>query len=111
MSRSRRRKPVGMSPGIPVLTGEAFPPRIHVFRYSAESCQELDPSPQEALSIRPDGGVLWIDVQGLGDLNLLQGLGERFGLHPLALEDVVSVTQRPKVEDYDTHLFIIARMA
>jgi len=62
------------------------------------------------LALVGDGAVTWIDVQGLADLSLLKALGEGLGLHPLALEDVVSLGQRPKVEDYDTHLFVIARM-
>jgi len=110
---SRRLKPPGMSPGVPVLTGEAVPPRIHVIRYSAEQLEEFDVTTADACrALAPGaGGVTWVDVQGLGDLTLLQILGETFGLHPLALEDVVHVSQRPKMEDYDTHIFMIARMA
>jgi magnesium transporter len=37
-------------------------------------------------------------------------VGELFGLHALALEDVVHVHQRAKVEEYDNHLFVVARM-
>jgi magnesium transporter len=33
-----------------------------------------------------------------------------FGLHPLALEDIVNLHQRPKVEAYDGYLFIVLRM-
>ena len=40
---SRRRKPPGMSPGVPVLTGEALAPRIHVIRYSADTFDEHQP--------------------------------------------------------------------
>jgi magnesium transporter len=50
-------------------------------------------------------------VDGLGDVELVRRLGEMLGLHPLAMEDVVNVNQRPKVEQYDHHLFLTARMA
>jgi magnesium transporter len=100
-----------MSPGVPVLTGEALPPRIHVMKYNADSIQESDPAgARECLALLSPGTVAWIDVQGLADLDLLKTLGEALGLHPLALEDVVSLGQRPKAEDYDSHMFIIARM-
>ncbi|MEK0448728.1 MAG: magnesium/cobalt transporter CorA [Verrucomicrobiota bacterium] len=56
------------------------------------------------------GNVLWIELNGLADVNLLKALGERFNLHPLALEDVLNVGQRPKFETYENHLFIIAQM-
>ena len=38
-------------------------------------------------------------------------VGEAFGLHRLALEDVLNVHQRPKIESYADHLFVVARMA
>ena len=52
----------------------------------------------------------WINVEGYGNTAFLKKLQERFDLHSLALEDVVSVNQRPKVDYYDGHWFIISRM-
>jgi len=54
--------------------------------------------------------VTWVNVAGLGDMHVVLKIGELFGLHELALEDVVHVHQRPKIEEYDSHLFIVARM-
>jgi len=108
---SRKSKPPGMSPGSPVLTGEALPSRIHSIRYTASSIEESDPrDAAECVALIVPGAITWLDVQGLADVELLKSLGERLKLHPLALEDVVSLSQRPKAEDYDTHLFVIVRM-
>lgn len=57
-----------------------------------------------------DGKVRWLDVDGLGDVEVLRTIGEKYGLHPLALEDVLNMGQRPKVESYDDHLFIVMDM-
>lgn len=57
-----------------------------------------------------DGKTRWIEMNGIGDANALRQLGERYDLHPLALEDVLNVGQRPKFEAYEKHLFIIAQM-
>ena len=57
-----------------------------------------------------DGKVRWLDVDGLGDIEVLKAIGEKYGLHPLALEDVLNMGQRPKVETYDDHLFIVMDM-
>ncbi len=54
--------------------------------------------------------VHWIEVNGSGDPEVLRALGEKYHLHPLALEDVVNTPQRPKVEPYDDYLFIVAQM-
>lgn len=72
--------------------------------------QALDES--EVLPAGPptDGSTLWLDVVGLADADVIRTVGERFDLHALALEDVVHVHQRPKIEEYADHLFIVARM-
>ncbi len=56
-------------------------------------------------------GVTWIDVAGVGDAGVLQEIGEIFGLHGLALEDVINVHQRPKIEEYPEHTFIVMQMS
>jgi magnesium transporter len=54
--------------------------------------------------------VSWVDVAGLGSEDVLQQLGRIFQLHPLVLEDIVNVPQRPKIEDYNDQLQIITQM-
>ena len=46
------------------------------------------------------GGLTWVNAVG-PDLETAQALAERFGWHPLDVEDVVSKRQRPKVDDYE----------
>jgi magnesium transporter len=55
--------------------------------------------------------VTWINVEGLGDVHTVETLGEIFGLHHLALEDVLNVHQRAKVDEFEDQLFIVSRMA
>ncbi|HEV7868866.1 MAG TPA: magnesium/cobalt transporter CorA [Chthoniobacteraceae bacterium] len=55
------------------------------------------------------GRMYWIEMNG-ADVNMLRQLGEKYGLHPLALEDVLRTPQRPKAEVYDNHLFLVAQM-
>ena len=50
------------------------------------------------------------NFNGLGDLDALKALGEKYQLHPLALEDILNSGQRPKLETFDNHLFIVAQM-
>jgi magnesium transporter len=58
----------------------------------------------------PAERVYWFRLEGVADTETLQELGEAFGLHPLALEDVVNTHQRCKVEDYGDHLFVVIRL-
>jgi magnesium transporter len=54
--------------------------------------------------------LLWLNVEGLGDSEKLAELGKVFNIHPLALEDMVNTTQRPKMELYEGMVFIVMRM-
>jgi magnesium transporter len=59
--------------------------------------------------------VRWINVDGLTDMRVIGALAEKYQLHPLAIEDVLHVPQRPKLDAYSgegqaARLFIIARM-
>lgn len=60
--------------------------------------------------------VRWIDVAGLTDLGAIEALARKYNLHPLAVEDVLHVPQRPKCEAYpaqgelQARLFVVARV-
>ncbi|WP_437185914.1 magnesium/cobalt transporter CorA [Planctomicrobium sp. SH668] len=56
------------------------------------------------------GHVMWLDVSGLADADVIGAIGKKFRLHPLALEDVLHIHQRAKTEEYPEFLFIVARM-
>jgi magnesium transporter len=54
--------------------------------------------------------VSWINVDGLHEVEIVEAVGDRFGVHRLALEDVLSPTQRTKVEEFDDHFLVIIKM-
>ena len=49
---------------------------------------------------------IWIDIQSISSEEISH-LEERFNLHPLALEDIINLNQRPKIEDYGEYSFIV----
>ena len=53
--------------------------------------------------------VLWLNVHGLHQAEVLSEIGQRFKLHPLVLEDILNTDQRPKVDDYGDYLYIVTR--
>ncbi|MBX7168610.1 MAG: magnesium/cobalt transporter CorA [Pirellulales bacterium] len=107
---ARRTRP-GAAPGSVVVNPESQAPLVQVMAFGPAGCRELRINKID--EIRPllnEWPVVWIDVEGLGDADLILRLGELLNLHHLALEDVVNVHQRAKVEVYGDHLFIVARM-
>jgi magnesium transporter len=86
---------------------------IKLMEYDKDGCNERIIDSVAALPdcrSANDGKIRWIEFNGLGDVEALKALGAKFALHPLALEDVLNVGQRPKLEPYPGHLFIIAQM-
>jgi magnesium transporter len=100
----------GTPPGTLVAAESAQLPVIHVISFTSDSLtDERVDTVDAALARRAPGTVTWINVDGLGDAAVLARLGEGLGLHPLALEDVLDVPQRPKVERFDKHMFLVLR--
>jgi magnesium transporter len=110
----KMRTPIpGESPGTLRLRSEAVyrKPIITLIEYDRTHLEERRiEDKQELLPHLDNQRVTWINIDGLGDVEILRSLGTQFNLHPLALEDVLDTTQRPKVEQYDNYLFIVAHM-
>src|SRR3990172_1212444 len=110
--RIKRSHPPGTLPGTLVAHAEAdaVPVQIFMFSYDPDRCEERALRPQEIPSLAvPENGVLWLDIWGLSDPGVVKAVGDRFGFHPLALEDVLNVPQRPKVDRYENHLLIVLK--
>ena len=90
---------------------ESAPPEIEILDYTSDSCEHRTGlTPLEIKSYLERSSITWIDLKGLGHEETLRQVGEVFQLHPLLLEDIVNIPQRPKVQDSADQLLIIARM-
>jgi len=109
----------GSPPGLLNVDPDAPATALHILAYGPDNIlHERDVSLQRLTELRAqqraggDGAwpVMWVDIVGLGSADVLEGIGTLFDLHPLVLEDVLHVGQRPKVEDYEDYNFIVMRM-
>jgi magnesium transporter len=68
----------------------------------------------QARDCKPDSaaqaGVAWFTIDGVHDPEALRVIGENFNLHPLVVEDIANTQQRPKIEDFDSYIFIAMKM-
>jgi magnesium transporter len=62
--------------------------------------------PQPFLAELEAAGLTWVHVDRI-DQQTAQDLAERFGWHPLDVEDILSKRQRPKVDEYPDYLFAV----
>ncbi len=109
----RMKKTKGLPPGTPVYTGEFTdePLSLNLFQYNTDTCTESEYSsvPDLQKALKPDV-YQWINLNGVNHIDAVSALGELFQVHSLLLEDIVHTGQRPKFEEFDEHLIVIANM-
>jgi magnesium transporter len=69
--------------------------------------QEGFPVAQISDVLAEEDTVVWLDLHD-PDHDDLGVLSEEFGLHPVAVEDAVQHHERPKLDRYRSHLFLLA---
>ncbi len=101
----------GSEPGTLIIEPDAKPSRIILIDYDEDNAiRKMDITPNACAPYIGTNTVSWMDIQGLGSETVLKQVGDIFNLHPLLLEDVVNVPQRPKLEDYNNQLLVISQM-
>jgi len=103
----------GQMPGTAVYVGEQKhePVTIDRIEFNEETLEWAEAAPLDAIDAPQEAQTtLWVNVDGVHDVDLVQALGTRFGLHPLEIEDIAHTGQRPKIEDYADHALFVLRM-
>lgn len=107
----KRGRKVGLSPGTLLVEAGEGHSTMRVIGYGPNELEEQVISGvselRRLLALQP---VVWLNVEGVPSEATLRELGTAFSIHPLALEDIVNHSQRPKVETYGSQLFVVARM-
>jgi magnesium transporter len=109
--RLKRRAAPGAPPASLNVDPSAPQPIIRLIAYSADRYDERSISePEEIRAFLGHWNVVWVDVDGLGDAKVLEEIAAIFHLHPLAMEDVVNVHQRAKVDTFGERTFMVTHM-
>ncbi|MEA3366038.1 MAG: magnesium/cobalt transporter CorA, partial [Candidatus Hydrogenedentes bacterium] len=112
--RPRKRRPdhmVGAPPGTLKTHPNSVNPVLGLIAYGPDDYREIvNPDLDLIPHLQKKWPVLWVNVDGLGDEEVLRKLGQLFDIHRLALEDVLTMNQRAKIEDYENRLFMVTRM-
>jgi magnesium transporter len=108
-----RKKAHGATPGSLIFIGnlKMEKPEIHIMIYNRETLEEkhvdsLDEIPENLA----EDSVLWVNIYGLQDTELIAKAGEKFSIQPLELEDIMNTDQRPKVVESEKNLSFFLKM-
>lgn len=107
---TKRYHPAGTAPGTltkPTVS-DAARLRLHLIDYDSEQVTvQEDVTAADCRVFLERKTITWVHVEGRPTEAALRDLGETFGLHPLALEDVLNTGQRPKTEPFESQLFVV----
>ena len=108
----KRSKKTGLPPGTLIHIGEQRTEavKIALFNYAGARCDERVVTILDELQPPADETVTWVNVGGVHKVDVLEAFGKQFNLHPLLLEDIADTDQRPKLDDYDTYIFLVMKM-
>jgi magnesium transporter len=103
----------GLPPGSLVHIGKrkVEETRITIMDYDEEKFQEKEAKTiEECFPFKDKPTVTWVNIDGVHDVDIVEKIGKHFGIHPLALEDIVNTGQRPKMEDFEDYIFLVVKM-
>ena len=106
-------KEVGLPPGTLIHVGEqkTEKPVISLIDYGPDIFEtSTDLTVEEAKACKETFTVSWVNLSGIHDITVLEQFGKTFGIHPLALEDILNTQHRPKLEEFDDYSLIIIKM-
>lgn len=104
---------VGMPPGTYVHVGEKKMEKvlITVMDYNEKKYEFKEVEKVEDIFPYKDNpNVTWINIYGLHEMDILEKIGDHFGIHTLVLEDIANTAHQPKMEIFDDFLFIVLKM-
>ncbi len=105
-------KKAGLPPGTLMSVGEKKGEKtsMEVFRYSKEQCEKRQIKIEDLTQLKEFSGVTWLNSDGLNEIDTIETIGRVFNIHDLVLEDILTLDQRPKVDDHEEYLFVILKM-
>jgi magnesium transporter len=108
----KRSRKTGLPPGTLVHVGEKKTDKVTImaFNYAGGRCDEHQILSLDELAPPTDESVTWVNVGGVHKMDILESCGKQFQLHSLLLEDIANTDQRPKLDDYETCLFLVLKM-
>lgn len=112
-TRSRRSSKAGLPPGTLVHLGRHVAEKANftVINYNESTLRIKETSSlEECLSLIDPSMITWINIDAISDARTVEAIGWHFELHPLLLEDIMNTDQRPKIDDYEDHIFLVLKV-
>ncbi len=100
---------IGLSPGSLVYVGQIYEgdSTIHCTRYNQTKVDSFRvDTVDEMITAKNPDMVNWFNITGIHNTAIIEQIGKQFDIHALVMEDILNTEQRPKLEIYDSYLFV-----
>lgn len=109
-STKRTKEILSVNPTVIPQREEAAEVHISVFDYNAEVLEEKKLSgSNECSPYKTSGRTSWINIDGLRKADV-EAICSQFDIHPLVVEDILSINQRPKLDEAENIIFCLLNM-
>jgi magnesium transporter len=106
----RTRDIFQINPTVPTCRKEADEIHIDVFDYNPTHLEETKfVAIESSFPFRDNNNISWINIGGIRKKDI-ETVCSHFGVHYLILEDILSINQRPKMDEMDPVLFCLLNM-
>ena len=113
MPVKKRSTKTGLPPGALIHIGEkkAELVKINILDYDEIQFEEKEAKTiEECFPFKDKPTITWVNIDGLHQVDVIEKIGKNFDFHPLLLEDILNTEQRPKIEDFETFIYIVLKM-
>lgn len=112
--KHKRKSKLGLAPGTLLFTGQQKMEKAEfsVLIYNENQVKEITPKNLEEVIhlIDTTTDTLWVNIDGIHDESIIENICSKILVHKLTMEDILSVGQRPKIDEHENYIHIVLRM-
>lgn len=106
----RTKEILSVNPTVIPQREEAKEVNVYVYDYNADNIEiKKLPGVEDCFPYKTSGNTTWINIDGLRKSDV-EAVCNHFGIHPLVVEDILSINQRPKLDEADNNIFCLLNM-
>jgi magnesium transporter len=106
----RTKEILSANPTIEPHREEATTVEVSVYDYDATHLEEKKlGSVEDCLKYKTSGRTTWVNIDGLRKADV-EAVCNYYDIHPLVIEDILSINQRPKMDEADNNIFCLLNM-
>jgi magnesium transporter len=106
----RTKEILSVNPTVLPVREEAKEIRVFVYDYDADEVAQFESDKvQDCFDYKFSNKLSWINIDGLRKADV-ESVAQHFEIHPLLVEDILSVNQRPKMDEVEGRMLCVLNM-